>query len=328
MRALRVLAGVVLTIAACDSSKPPPAPASKPATTPSAIPEAPPAVAETPKPANPAPAPPPSVPQDPGPGDPPPSREDQDPNKAEYAVKPLEGEPIWPGAADEKEIAKRGFLPFKGGYQFELRDASGKIVQSGAVVDGRILLTHGLIELLGCGEGGKEYESVLRLEADIQALDLALQLSGLKRGPVPAHLNDPSLAQGSRVVVLIQWEDDGGRTVTHRAEDCVVNIHRQKAMPRVGWTYVGALLSLPDPGAPSGKTFRVLAATGTRSLLTTYRDSTTLLDNPIEDAVDDTLYVANYMVLPRMGTKVRVILRAPDERGRQEIAEAEKELSK
>ncbi|HEY3226358.1 MAG TPA: YdjY domain-containing protein [Planctomycetota bacterium] len=326
MSRIWIVAGVLMAIAACDSPKPPSTPASTPP--PSAITEGPKAVAEAPKPADPAPAAPSPTPQDPGPGQPPPTREDLYPAKNEYVVKPLEGEPVWPGAADEKEIAKRGFLPFKGGYQYELRDSAGKVAQSGAVVDGRILLTHGLIELLGCGEGGKEYESVLRLEADIQGLDLALQLSGLKRGPVPARLNDPSLNQGSRVVVLLQWEDEGGRTITHRAEDCVVNIHRQKPMPRVGWTYVGALLSLPDPGAPSGRSFRVLAATGTRSLLTTYRDSTTLLDNPIEDAVDDTLYVANYMVLPKVGTQVRVILRGPDERGRQEIAAAEKELEK
>ena len=105
-------------------------------------------------------------------------------------------------------------------------------------------------------------------------------------------------------------------------------IQRQKPMARVGWTYVGALLSLPDPAAPSGKTFRVLAATGTRSLLTTFRDGTTLLDNPLEDAVDDTLFIANYMVLPKVGTKVRVILRPPDEKARKELAEAEKEWEK
>jgi len=326
MRAVRFLAGLVLAIAACDSPKPPAA--SAPVPTVPEIGENPGPVAQESRPADPSPKAPSPTPQDPGPGQPPPTVEEHFPAKSEYLVKPVEGEPIWPGAGDEKEIAKRGFLPFKGGYQYELRDAAGKISQSGAVVDGRILLTHGLIELLGCGEGGKEYESVLRLEADIQALDLALQLSGLKRGPVPARLNDTSMTQGSRVVVLLQWEDDGGRTVTHHAEDCVVNIHRQKSMPRVGWTYVGALLALPDPGAPAGKTFRVLAATGTRSLLTTYRDPTTLLDNPIEDAVDDTLYIANYMVLPKMGSKVRVILRAPDERARKAIADAEKELAK
>jgi hypothetical protein len=46
------------------------------------------------------------------------------------------------------------------------------------------------------------------------------------------------------------------------------------------------------------------------------------------DAVDDSLYVANYMVLPSSGTKVRVILRAPDEAAKKEIARIEEELTK
>jgi hypothetical protein len=257
---------------------------------------------------------------------PPPFREDMFPKTPEFIVKPVEGEPAWPSPADEKEIAQRGFLPFKGGYQYELTTADGKISQSGVVVDGRILLDRGLIELLGCAEGGKEYESMLRLDADVQGLDLALNLCGLKRGPIPGRLADPDVPQGSRVLVFLQWTDEEGKIVTHRAEDCVVNIARKAPMPRVGWTYVGAMLPVPDPAAMTGKTYRVLAASGSRSLLTTYRDPTTLLDNPLFDAMDDSLYVANYMVLPQPGTKVRVILRAPDEAAKKEIAKLEESL--
>lgn len=241
---------------------------------------------------------------------------------------PVEGEPEWPDPTDEKEIARRGFAQLPGGYHFETRDASGLITRAGAVVAGMILMDRGIIELLACGEGGKEHESVLRLECDIQSLDLALQLSGLKRGPIPARLNDPSVPQGSRVLVFLQWTDEDGKLVTHRAEDCVIDVRRRTPMPRVGWTYVGAMIPIQDPAGGPGKTYRVLAATGSRSLLTTYRDGSTLLDNPLEEAVDDTVYVANYMMLPQPGTKVRVILRAPDAAARKEIAKLEQELAK
>lgn len=259
---------------------------------------------------------------------PPQPKEEPLPRMPEYIVKPIEGEPVWPSPADEKEVARRGYLPFKGGYQYEIADATGKTTQAGVVVDGMILLDRGVVELLGCAQGGKEYESILRLEADVQGLDLALTLCGLKRGPIPGRLADPDLLQGSRVLVLVQWTDEEGRTITHRAEDCVVNIRRKAPMPRVGWTYVGAMLPVPDPAATGGKTYRVLAAAGTRSLLTTYRDPTTLLDNPLFDAMDDSLYIANYMVLPPMETKIRAILRAPDEVGKKEIAKLEEELAK
>jgi len=42
-------------------------------------------------------------------------------------------------------------------------------------------VTKGLVELFGCGDGGKEHETVIRLDANVQALDLALTSAGLKR---------------------------------------------------------------------------------------------------------------------------------------------------
>ena len=323
--------GLIAGLAACDSSEPSPSatppiqgqpqPGSQASSAPGAQPPSTPKYPPAPFPKD-APAPAPA--QD----KPPPSREEMFPRLQEFVVKPLEGEPVWPSPADEKEVARHGFIPFKGGYQYERVDASGKVGSCGVVVDGRILLDRGVVELLGCGEGGKEYESVLRLDADVQGLDLALSLCGLKRGPVPGRLGDPKIMQGDRVVVLLQWEDEEKKTITHRAEDCVVNIQKKAPMPRVGWTYVGAMLPVPDPAATTGKTYRVLAASGTRSLLTTYRDPSTLLDNPLFDAVDDSLYMANYMILPTGGTKVRIILRAPDEAAKQEIAKLEEELAK
>ncbi|HEU4339802.1 MAG TPA: YdjY domain-containing protein [Planctomycetota bacterium] len=325
MNRLLLTCAALVALAACEKAKPAALPAPtvskedpKPATGPT-TPPAPP-VAFPPLTQEPMPKPPDSKP--------PPMREDMFPRMQEYVVKPVEGEPVWPSPSEEKEIAAKGYLQFKGGYQYELTNPEGKVTESGVVVDGRIILDRGLIELLGCGEGGKEYESMLRLDADVQGLDLALTLCGLKRGPIPGRLNDPDVMQGSRVIVLLQWVDDAGKTVTHRAEDCIVNIARKAPMPRVGWTYVGAMLPVPDPAATSGKTYRVLAASGSRSLMTTYRDATTLLDNPLFDANDDSLYVANYMVLPSMGTKVRVILRAPDDALKKEIAKLEAELAK
>ena len=313
MSRLTVVAGVLLLLAACDSAKP----------SSSSPPSSATAVATKKTSENVA-----KAATEPKEGEPPVDDQDAFPKMSEFIVAPVDGEAVWPSPSDEKEIARRGFLTFKGGYLYELKGPDGQTAATGVVVDGRILLDRGIVELLGCGEGGKEYESILRLDADVHSLDLALNLCGLKRGPVPARLADPNLEQGSRLLVLLQWEDEAGKTITHRAEDCVVNIQRKAPMPRVGWTYVGAMLPLPDPASTSGKTFRVLAGAGTRSLLTTYRDSTTLLDNPLPDAVDDSLYVANYMVLPSWGTKVRVILRSPDEAARKEIARLEEELAK
>lgn len=254
--------------------------------------------------------------------------QDEAPDDKKLAVPAVE-EPEWPLPAAEEEIRKLGHSPIPGGgYQFEKRAADGTTV-SGAVVPGRIMMNQGLIELLGCGEGGKEHESVLRIDCDIQSLDLALTLSGFRKGPVPAKIGQAG-AQGARLVVLVQWKEKD-KVVTRRAEDLVVSYRRGTPMPRTGWTYVAELVEVEDAAVPGKKTGRrVLAATGTRSLLTVSwndgRGGSTLLDNPMPEANDDTSYGANHVVLPAMGTPVAVILRAPTAAEREEIAKVEKDL--
>lgn len=220
-------------------------------------------------------------------------------------------------------------LPNGGGYVFERWDpmpeegkAPAKDAQkiSGVVVPGIILVTRGVVELFGCGDGGKEHETVLRLDCDIQSLDNALTLAGFKRGPIPKTLDLSQEGQGSRIIVLVQWYDQDGKLITYRSEDLVVSIRRQAPMPRVGWTYVAKWIKVADPTSPSGdRTYELLAANQSRSLVTTFRDNSALLDNPLEEAIDDTLFAANYMLLPRSGTPVQVIFRPPFKHERDEI---------
>lgn len=214
-----------------------------------------------------------------------------------------------------------------GGYIFDRPGPDGKRV-TGVVVPGTILVTRGLVELFGCGRSGKEHETVLRLECDAQSLDLALTSAGFTRGRLPTALGIEDSGQGSRVIILVQWNDKDGRVVTHRSEDLVLSVRRNAPMPRVGWTYVAQWAEVQDPTHPKGeKTHKVLAAANSRSFVTTFRDRTALLDNPLEEAVDDTLFAANYMLLPPSGTPVRVIFRPPTEAERREIAALEKELA-
>lgn len=257
----------------------------------------------------------------------------QDPEKGEapnpkFQVPPVE-EPDM--AVDAKAPDRADFVaPIQGGgYLFERKDAEGKRV-SGVVVPGLILVTRGLVELFGCGEGGKEHETVVRLETSVQALDLALTASGFTRGKLPAKTDLTIADQGSRVMILIQWVDQAsGRLVTHRSEDLVVSIKRGLPMARVGWTYVGHWMEVADPTSPKGdRKYKVLAAANTRSYVTTFRDKSALLDNPLEEAVDDTVFAANYMVLPRSGTPVRVIFRTPTAAERKDVLLIEQEVRK
>lgn len=231
---------------------------------------------------------------------------------------------------DEKAETRPGFvaaLPNGGGFIFDRRDVSGRRT-TGVAVPGVILVTRGMVELFGCGVGGKEHETVVRLECDVQSLDLALTSAGFRRGRLPTKGDLNEAGQGSRVVILIQWTDADGKTVTHRSEDLVISIRRNATMPRVGWTYVAQWMEVPDPLSPKGeKKHKILRAAGTQSYVTTFRDQSALLDNPLEEAIDDTLYAANYMVLPKSGTPVRVIFRSPNEAELKEIIALEKAIA-
>jgi len=232
-------------------------------------------------------------------------------------------------ALDGKTSERPDFVaPIQGGgFIFERRDGDGKRI-GGLVIPGIIMVNRGLVELFGCGEGGKEHETVFRLETNVQALDLALTSAGFKRGRLPMKTDVNFADQGSRVLILAQWIDKDGKLVTHRSEDLIVSMRRNTTMPRVGWTYVGHWMEVADPTSPKGeKKHRVLAATGSRSLVTTFRDRTALLDNPLEEAIDDTLFGANYMLLPKPGTPVRLIFRTPTAAERAEIADLEKKIS-
>ena len=214
-----------------------------------------------------------------------------------------------------------------GGFIFERKDTDGKRI-GGVVIPGIALVNRGLVELFGCGEGGKEHETIIRVDSNVQALDLALTSAGFKRGRLPEKTDLRLPDQGTRVLILVQWVDKDGKVVTHRSEDLIVSMRRNSPMPRVGWTYVGQWMEVADPTSPKGeKKHKVLAATGSRSLVTTFRDRTALLDNPLEEAVDDTLFAANYMLLPRSGTPVRIIFRAPTIAERKEIGDLEKKIA-
>src|SRR5436190_21011080 len=91
-----------------------------------------------------------------------------------------------------------------GGFIFERRDVDGKRI-GGVVVPGVVLVTRGLVELFGCGEGGKEHETVIRLESNVQALDLALTSAGFKRGKLPPKTDISLPDQGARLLILVQW---------------------------------------------------------------------------------------------------------------------------
>ncbi|MHC4607035.1 MAG: YdjY domain-containing protein [Planctomycetota bacterium] len=234
-----------------------------------------------------------------------------------FGLTAVRGEPDLPMRDTKAE--EMGFVTLpRGGYAFSVRHPVHHEEVRGVAVPGMVLMDRGLIEFFGCAEGsGKDHETIVRLKCDIMELDMGLRMANLRKGPIPMRLGDPKVPQGSRVLVFVRWKA-GDKMRTFHAEDLVINVKRSETMPRVGWTYQGGWMEVDNPSTPGRTKSKVLAASVTRLLLSTWRTTTALLDNPLPDAIDPDTYFANHDVLPAPGTKVLIYFRnvTDAERGR------------
>jgi hypothetical protein len=70
-------------------------------------------------------------------------------------------------------------------------------------------------------------------------------------------------------------------------------------MEHTGWVFSGS--KILDDGR--------FAAQVTRTLITTYHDPYTILDNPLPTGADDTLYYVHTEVTPSVGTTVTLVMK-------------------
>jgi hypothetical protein len=148
------------------------------------------------------------------------------------------------------------------------------------------------------------HESVLVLDIVPYHLQVALLLLGLEPGGGLEYQGDPRTPTGDPVEVWVAWDRSDSTNgpsvaVRHRAEDLIYNIAAKKPMQRTHWVFVGSEIV-------NGRFMAQIE----QSLITTYHDPFTILDNPLPTGGDDTLYVVNEQVVPERGTPVRVTIKA------------------
>ncbi|MHC5037557.1 MAG: YdjY domain-containing protein [Planctomycetota bacterium] len=211
-------------------------------------------------------------------------------------------------------------------------------------VTGFVAVQRNLIELFACAEGGKAHESVLVLDCRPSNLNLAMKLLGLKDGGQvkvvrkvivqkdgkeveekrevleengPNFLGDPRRPEGDRVIVTVRW-GKGEKKKEVRAEDMIYERVRKRSMPRAGWIYTGSRF-VKNP-----RTHREeIIADHSKTLMTTWHDPDSLLDNPLPDGGDDEVYFANPDVVPARGTPIVMEIRVPTDKERKEAEAVE-----
>lgn len=211
-------------------------------------------------------------------------------------------------------------------------------------IDGRIAVQKRAVELFACAEGGKVHETVLILDCKPSNLNLALLLLGLDDGGQvrdkvrvrvdgkevekemlvengPRYFGDPRKPHGDRLIARVRWQDGESRKIREvRAEEMVYNVSRQKTMRKVGWIFTGSRwVTNPNTGR------KEFAADHSKTLMTTYHDPNTVLENPMKTGGNDEMYHANSLVVPPRGTPVTLVLTLPTEEEKAEALALEAE---
>jgi hypothetical protein len=215
-----------------------------------------------------------------------------------------------PGGADAP--AAQPVLEFTPELRESLRAAVAKkgveLLEDRVVVPGRVILRQGALEFLAVFPGGKQHESILRLEGRPEseearveglgaALNSCLQALGLRPGTplrvLPGGRTIP--ARGSKVHIAVEWEE-GGRTVRARAEDLLWDRERNRAMETGKFIYVGSWFDtdgyVPDLCGDA---------------VAVYSVSTCVVDLDDPRAANDTVFLPCTPRIPEEGTAVRVV---------------------
>jgi biopolymer transport protein ExbD len=169
-------------------------------------------------------------------------------------------------------------------------------------LEARVCLTRGPLELLACGSGTKEHESIFSLKAQPSQVTYALFLLGLEPG-VPGQALDRGIYRppsGEILDVTVRFIMPNGETPTVPAWKLLRLAGSEAPVERpIGWVYVGV---------PSQASLRASDVEGTVICLSNF--AAAVVDVPFESSSANTSlsYEINPGILPPVGTKAEIIL--------------------
>lgn len=185
-------------------------------------------------------------------------------------------------------------------------------------LDATMCLDQGVIEVFGSSPGGKVHESLLILKAKPQYLHFGLLLMGLREGRPTNAQGGEEAPRGDPVDLFVEWEE-GGKRYRVPAEDMVYNVHTKRRMEGQSWVFTGSR-HVKGRNSNTGQEVDIYLANATGTVITTFRDQASVLDNASRFSRDDTSYVTNEAVAPPRNTPLCLVAmpqgKGPEERRR------------
>jgi len=167
----------------------------------------------------------------------------------------------------------------------------------------------GAVEYLVCGHNGKEYESIVVVNATAKEIYEALEKLGVAVGTPPGYdeeKDEPTPPKGTEFLISVEWKD-GDKAKKVRAEELVFNVKTQKPMRQVAWVYSGsrvvADLDSDDEDAMIPQAFMSNDLVALRRF-----DASALFQNPLPESEEENIYKKNDALMPKLGTPVTLTI--------------------
>ena len=167
----------------------------------------------------------------------------------------------------------------------------------------------GAVEYLVCGHNGKEYESIVVVNATAKEIYEALEKLGVAVGTPPGYdeeKDEPTPPTGTEFLIYVEWKD-GDKTKKVHAEELVFNVKTQKPMRQVAWIYSGsrvvADLDSDDEDAMIPQAFMSNDLVALRRF-----DASALFQNPLPESEEENIYKKNDALMPKLGTLVTLTI--------------------
>lgn len=185
------------------------------------------------------------------------------------------------------------------------------------IVDGRISLRRGLLEMFACPPNTKEHESIVAVDSEAFVLHAGLLAVGAEPGTPVQFVPEYQAPTGTQIDIDVIWTDKDGKQQKVKAQEWIRDARTNKPMD-LPWVFAGSGFWRDEQTGNSG----YLAEAG--DLVCVANFSTAMLDVPAELTNDNSglLFEAFTERIPPLGWPVRLVLKPVlDEQQKQPTAE-------
>lgn len=172
------------------------------------------------------------------------------------------------------------------------------------IVDARVSLRRGLLEMFACPPNTKEHESIVAVDSPAFVLHAGLLAVGAEPGTPVQFTPEYKVPTGTEIEIEVQWQDKDGQQHTARAQDWIRDARTKKPMA-LPWVFAGSGFWRDEETGDTG----YLAEAG--DLVCVANFSTAMLDVPAQLTSDNSglLFEAYTERIPPLGWPVRLVFK-------------------